>query len=216
MLQSSHFESTTRFRDGGIRFDYYITRAERALFTSASSKSGDEKRETRVAVNPASPSLDELGSLMIQAARYVPEPFDTKWLYDENNQGEGQRLSAVAYDGHTPVGFASFGIRIGHAPGRKTIRYLATLDVIYVDPRHRSRGFGVDLSCATGLVCAEVLHALFNAAPKNSEIRLVMYAGFVPNGSAAICQSIRNTIEFAREMADDPRCQDEIIFLAGA
>jgi GNAT superfamily N-acetyltransferase len=214
MLQSSHFESTTKFRDGTIHFDYYITRAERALFASASGKSGDGKRATRIVINPALLSLDELRTLMIQAGRYAPEAYDAKWLYNEKEQVEGQRLVAIAYEGDTPVGYAAFRIRIGHAPGRKTIRYLATVDVIYVDPRHRGRGFGIDLSCATGLVCAEVLHALLKAAPKNCEIRPVMHAEFVTDGRAAISRSIRDTLEFAREMADDPRCQKEIVFEA--
>lgn len=212
LLQSSHFESTTRFRNGGIQLDYRITRAERALFASAGTKSGDESRETRVVINPTLPSLVDLRSLMLRGSRDAGEAYDTKWIYDEKAEGESQKLVVVAYDGDAPIGYSSFRIHVGHAPGRKTIRYRVALGLIYVDTRYRGRGFGTDLSCATGLVCAEVLHALLNAAPKSSEIRLVLHADFVSAGSAVISRSIRDAIEFAREMADDPRCQKEIIF----
>jgi GNAT superfamily N-acetyltransferase len=216
MLQSAHFESTTTLRDGGIQFDYCITGAERALFTSASSKWGNDKRETRVVINPISPSLDELRSLMLQAGlRSAGEAYETKWAYDGKAVREGQRLIAVAFDGDTPVGYASFRIQVGHTPGNRTIGYIAKLNFLYVDPRRRGRGFGIDLSCAMGLVCAEVVHALFKAAPQDSEICLMMTADLFFPGSEAIARSVRDAIEFAREMADNPRCQDEIIFQAG-
>ena len=112
-----------------------------------------------------------------------------------------------------PAGYASFRTQIAHARGHKTIGYIAKLNFLYVDPRHRGRGFGTDLACATGMVCAEVLHALLNAAPEKNEICLLMTADLFFPGSSAIAQSVRDAIEFAREMPD--RNTEACLQLAG-
>jgi len=179
----------------------------------------DPDRTTRVAVNPSTPSPKELYRL-VKGQRPVgddvqPEyglrtddgegrvmkTYPRKWTVtdasssaDASTEGathEGEGLVFVAFDpAGEPVGYSRMDIDMSYFPKDQTSCCGANLVVTYVLPHRRGQGFGVDLSVARSMVCADLLRPVYRAAPNGTTITPEIYSDLHSEGGERMLNTI--------------------------
>lgn len=171
---------------------------------------------TRIVLNPTRPSGQTLLSLM-KAAQSSAMPneqidvgggldgsYDRKWKREisSGTDSEGQSLVLVAYDKGRPVGYAGLSVSLLHPVADQNEDYFLSfmLDLVYVIPQCRGRGYGLDLSVAVGLLCGDILVATYNAVPVGSEISPHIRADYESEGGEAIACHARDSLDFGRDM----------------
>jgi GNAT superfamily N-acetyltransferase len=78
----------------------------------------------------------------------------------------------------------------------RDVYFSVDLEVFYVMPEYRHQAHGFDLATATTLICSDVLHAVYRAVPKGTEIGVVVRADRHTPGGRAISESIAHALDF--------------------
>jgi hypothetical protein len=88
----------------------------------------------------------------------------------------------------------SFKIKIALDRKEKTADVRIEPVLVYVSPRHRSKGYGIDLSIACAWICEDVLEATYRAVPAGTTISGVVYADYESKGGEKIGQFIHDCV----------------------
>jgi GNAT superfamily N-acetyltransferase len=144
-------------------------------------------RTTRCVVNPADLPADELRSLLLASEPLeerngdidltdgLPEEsYEAEWTGDTCNVGytEGQALVVVAFADQEPVGYCGLSVMVGRSKPRNRVEawFGVSLDMVYVMPRFRGQGRGLDLSIAAGLTVERIASVCCRALPERSKV----------------------------------------------
>ena len=144
------------------------------------------RQSTRCVVNPAELPAEELRSLLLASeppernrdfdiTDGIPEEgYDAEWTGESSNVGytEGQVLVIVAYADQTPVGYCGLNIMVGRSMPCNTVEAWigVGVDMVYVMPRYRGQGRGLDLSIAAGLIVERIAAVCCRALPERSKL----------------------------------------------
>lgn len=226
-LKPKHFDGlATQLTDQGLTFDIQLRPADR---TEEIFDIGDGEQEveevlaeleelrpyTRVIANPQQPSAHSLLKMLCDAQDSLvpdesisinyglPEEYVRQWSREctrDGDDSEGQRMVLVAFDQDTPVGYAGFGITLLHDKDEGQIFLGHTLELVYVHPSQRGKGFGIDLSIACSRLCQDVLIATYRAAPSGYTIVPAVNADFESEGGERFTQQLALGLDFRADM----------------
>jgi hypothetical protein len=194
----------------------------------------DGREPTRIEINPRSFPLSRLRDWLTKAERFktIDEQISVdyglpKHTYDYRVSDEmvdrqrtlGQHLTLVAFDGRSPVGYAGIVYSVTDLRKERHARLLIDLHLVYVDPRRRGQGYGLDLSVATSWAACDLLRALYSGVPSGTHISCVLEGDFESHGGKAFYDQIFDDLESARDLlldVDRRRVEiDEIEYEAG-
>jgi GNAT superfamily N-acetyltransferase len=133
--------------------------------------------------------------------------YDRMWVVEIDPDGlwERQDLVAVAFgpDSGKPVGYFSFKVKV--ALNRE--QHAADLQIepvlVYVSPRQRGNGYGIDLSIACAWICEDLLEAMYRAVPSGTSISGSVYADYESKGGEKIGQFIHDCISVKIDLLRD-------------
>jgi hypothetical protein len=115
----------------------------------------------------------------------------------------GQGLILVAFQKPKPVGYISLDLgAIWYADERCTSLRVQP-HMVYVAPRLRGAGFGVDLSIAAGLICEDFVQAVYRAVPSRTKIEGVIEGDFESQGGEKIYQHLLDCLHCAVDLVRD-------------
>lgn len=227
LLKQKHFNGlSTQLTDQGLHFDTQIGPDDRAeeIFEIADGENevGDVLLElerlrpyTRVIANPQHPSAQSLLKMLSDAQDLLvpgesisidyglPSEYVRQWIRERTKDGddsEGQQMVLVAFDKDTPVGYAGFGITLLRDNDESRIFLGHTLELVYVHPCQRGKGFGIDLSIACSRLCQDVLAATYRAAPSGYTIVPAVNADFESEGGEKFTEQLALGLDFRADM----------------
>jgi len=227
LLKPEHFAraETVAFVDGGLRFDRCAPGEIDRSIVLLETESDDQhpKRKTRVVLNPASIAPRELHRIMsesadgpaeaaragngIARAGYALGAMESYPAWTVCYPGaEGQTLIAVAFNAEDqPVGYAAVEVGLFEAEDNPlAITLFVTPEMFYVMPKHRGKGYGLDLTCAVAHILRDVLLATYKSVPDGVTIDIHVYADFINEEGDAICNSLVRWLSFnANTVAED-------------
>ena len=108
--------------------------------------------------------------------------FERIWGYNTpermDDESEGQRIVTVCFFGARPVGHMTCNLDVMHDKDDKEVRLSVTVNMVYVRPTERGRGFGMDLSIAGRLLLEDVMQAVNAATPKGHSLLTTLSAQY--------------------------------------
>lgn len=226
LLKPEHFKGlATQLTDQGLRFEARIGPDERM---AEIFEIGDGEREvedalaeleqirpyTSVVANPCEPSAEALLKILCDAQdslapdesisirHGLPSPYERRWSRNKrtDEDTEGQYLVLVAFDQNLPVGFIGLRVTLIHGSEEKQITINHSIELAYVHPVHRRKGFGIDLSLACSQLGQEVFEATYRAAPTGYTIVPAIYADFESEGGERITQQLAAGLDVKADM----------------
>jgi GNAT superfamily N-acetyltransferase len=233
LLQPNHFmEGSTTLRNNGLCFVCKICKDDRELevydmrrrdvdgFLAAIATM---RTYTLVVLNPIDLSPTALLEYLTMGAENsildngiaidygLANRYDLRWKRRIENELdiEDQHLVLVAFaaNNSTPVGYLGFRPWINQdAKEPHLILLCFDLNLIYVQPRYRGQGYGMDLSIACGYVCQDILAAAYRAVPPNTKICPEVLADYESFGGEDCTLQVQNTlqsyVDFLRESGE--------------
>jgi len=229
VLGQKHFSGLkTQLGETGIDFCSWIGPDDReCMFCNVEEVDPRfaDRPSTKVVVNPRRPSLKTLEAFFRnEQRRYSPGehvnvgyglPTDEEkrrvyrqtWTVETDMDGiwEGQDLVVVAFGPDTakPVGYFSFKVKV--TLDRED--HVADLQIepvlVYVSPRHRGNGYGIDLSIACALICEDLLEATYRAVPSGTTISGLVYADYESAAGEKIGHFIHECISVKVDLIRD-------------
>jgi len=227
LLKPKHFEGlATQLTDQGLAFDIQIgpdVRADEVFEIADGEQEVEEvlaeleglRPYTRVIANPPQPSAQSLLKMLCDAQESLvpdesisidyglPNEYVRQWIRERTKDGddsEGQQLVLVAFDKDTPVGYAGFEITLLRDNDESRIFLGHTLELVYVHPSQRGKGFGIDLSIACSRLCQDVLAATYRAAPFGYTIVPAVNADFESEGGERFTEQLALGLDFRADM----------------
>jgi len=222
LLYAKHFKQpgiSTKLSRQGLVFDCVITASERrdaCLYGTDSAAPwrilAVQRPPTKVILNPESPTERELYTQLRPDADfnivYGLSPDRTtrpRWTTDLDEGDvffEGQECLLVAQCGADTIGFSKFGVFIRRDPEEeKTTNFEVLVDLVYVRPRCRGAGYGLDLSIACSRICDDVFKALLHAAPDGETISVGVFADFESEGGDRFVTYVIDKLKAAIDLA---------------
>ena len=222
LLQPNHFiEGSTTLRNNGLCFVRKICKDDRELEVYDMKRRDVDgflatiatvRPYTLVVLNPIDLPPSALLEYLIMGSENsimdngiaidygLPEKYDLHWKRHIENELdiEDQYLVLVAFaaNNSTPVGYLGFRPWINQdAKEPHLILLNFDLDLIYVQPRYRGQGFGMDLSIACGYVCQDILAATYRAVPPNTKICTGVLADYESFGGEDCTLQAQNTLQ---------------------
>jgi hypothetical protein len=194
-----------------------------------------ERREpTRVEINPRRFSLRRVRDWLAEAERFkgcgekisvdygLPKRSYDYRVSDEVVDGErtlSQHLALVAFDRRSPVGYAGMTYSMTDIPEDRHASLRVELQLVYVDPRRRGEGYGLDLSVATSWAACHLLRALYSSVRKGTRISCTLYGDFESESGETFYGQVFDDLQVERDSLLDicRRCVDieEIEYEAG-
>lgn len=216
LLRSEHFEGRrTQLAGTGLSFSSNIGPDEREMLTHfrghtmrLMTKLDRVRPYTKVTLNPSRPSARTLSQLLSEAQKRempnehisishgLPARYERAWRRGGaiENDSEGQQLVAVAYDPFKPVGYAGWRVALTHDAHDKGLFLSFSLDLVYVHPRRRLEGFGLDLAIACGMVCEDILYAIYRAVPPGTKIAPQISADYESKGGERFAMNLYDSL----------------------
>jgi len=169
---------------------------------------------SKVVVHPLTPSSRELGDLLKSAEaglapkrRFnvdlsMPDEYERQWTRDsaDDDDSEGQALAAVLFDPVAPIGYLGFSVLLFRERSKREVDLTFMLDLVYVMPDHRGKGFGLDLSVACGQILRDLLRATYRAVPAGTTITPRVNADWESAGGECITRHLVDCLEFERDL----------------
>jgi len=119
--------------------------------------------------------------------------------------GESTRATLVAFTPEgEPAGHMSLNLSIWTNAGDWRVGMYVDVVVIYVRPRHRGRGYGVDLSVAGGWVIGDIVKTVVAAIPDGGSFRFNGMAEYLSRGGEHVCRALWDAAEAAQAASSDP------------
>jgi GNAT superfamily N-acetyltransferase len=215
MLRPEHFgQLRTQLTGAGLRFRKRIghedREAECPTFDEAHlAQIAAARPSSLVVVNPRRPSVRSLSLILRTAQREampgekiginygLPKRYDKQWAHEiqGNTRTEGQNLVVVIYDSAEPIGYAGMEVSISWELHDRSVYLRFSPELVYVRPKSRGRGFGLDLSIACGFICSDLLKATYRAVPSGTEIETCVYADYESEGGEAFADHLHSCLE---------------------
>lgn len=114
-----------------------------------------------------------------------------------------QRLLLVATHKGQPCGFAVMEFRCSQEEDSTELLVAFDLDLVYVPPKLRGKGFGLDLSIAAGLLAERFFLAVWRACKKGVTLVPVVNADLESSGGEAFVRQVYHKLEEARGLVLD-------------
>jgi len=220
MVRAEHFKGFSTKLDGGsLSFDEVIHPGDREAACLAIGSTFDEtarlleeladlRAPARVVVHPSKPSAagllrklkrhqGDLPDEMIDVGYGLSESYSRAWEREVGpaDDIEGQHVVAVIFDQRAAVGYCGLSISLIHDREERSLYIRFEPQLVYVSPRHRKLGFGLDLSVACGLMCGDVLEAAYRAVPARTLIDGTVFADYESAGGEAFTQHLHACME---------------------
>ncbi len=208
LLRPQHFAGlTTRLTRHGLMF--------RATSMMLFSDNADAAQRPPISVeaNPHNPSLAALKKYFKgQQCRHCPgegintqfagldkRAYERNWAVEsdpEIGRSEGQEFVLVARALTTPmpIGFFSVDVRLTHDAEEHQLEFYIEPVLVYVTPRRRGHGYGLDLSVACVWICDDILTAAYRAVPPHTVITGQIDADYESNGGEKIGRAIHQQL----------------------
>lgn len=116
---------------------------------------------------------------------------------------QGQRLLLVATHRGQPCGFAVMEFRCSQEEDSTELLVAFDLDLVYVPPKLRGKGFGLDLSIAAGLLAERFFLAVWRACKKGITLIPVVNADLESAGGEAFVRQVYEKLVVARDVVCD-------------
>lgn len=146
----------------------------------------------RIVLNPINMPISEIKQVCelahaalrkhegINPSYLLPNHYCRKWTVDSRDHSEGQKVVLANFDERRNfVGYAGMSIAL-HSPWVPGDSFTLSISIhlVYVLPKRRGSGYGLDLSIASGLLAADVLNACYLAVPSGSVIKPLVLADY--------------------------------------
>lgn len=173
---------------------------------------------TQIIVNPQSHTTSELQKYFAYAQESVdpsqrvsikhglPDEYVHAWAIEKNPDGalvESQRLVIVAFHKNEPVGFAGISLSLNYEAPITGVYFNQGIDLVFVHPKERGKGFGLDLSIGCSKLCQDLLDAVYRAVPARCQISLGMNADFTSLGGERFTRQLADGLNFKVDMLRD-------------
>jgi len=194
----------------------------------------DGRQPTRIEINPRRFSLSRLRVWLAEAEQFksTDEAISVdyglpKQTYDYDASNEtvdglptlSQHLVLVAFDGRSPVGYAGMTYSITDVRQEQHAGLCIELHLVYIDPRRRGEGYGLDLSVAVSWAARDLLRALYSGVRSGTRISCTLEGDFESKGGEAFYGQVFDALEVERDLllgVDRRRVDiDEIEYEAG-
>ncbi len=106
----------------------------------------------------------------------------------------------VAVVDRQPVGFFSGSVELFVSDEEHFVDLIVAADMVYVAPRFRRQGYGMDLSVATGWLLGELLEAIYAAAPAGSKLDVTLRADIYTTGGEHFANKLAECLEYGMDM----------------
>lgn len=226
MLRPQHFaDGATRMNSRGLTLDKLVSHDDRVFECLDLGDTFDEvdqrlegiaslRPPARLVINPPRCSAARLMARMATAQELsekdpfnlthgIGRRYERGWKRQRENDlaEEGQAIVLVAFDCNEPVGFVGFSVSLVHPDEPDRAYFLSfSFGLVYVVPVMRGKGFGVDLSVATGWIARDVLWAAYRAVPPRSTISPNLCADWETKGGEVFTYHIRDTLDFTSDI----------------
>lgn len=173
---------------------------------------------TPIIVNPQSHTAFELHKYFAYAQESVdpskrvsikhglPDEYVHAWKIEKTSDGalvESQQLVIVAFYENEPVGFAGISLSLNYEAPITDVYFHQEIDLVFVHPKHRGKGFGLDLSVGCSKLCQDFLDALYQAVPAGCQINLGMSAEFTSPGGERFTRQLADGLNVKVDMLRD-------------
>ena len=204
LLRATHFprkQSATRMTRRSLTYDEVVGDGLRQYYaftfdSVADAEEGEEERTKRVVANPSHLSSRDLLDGSPNDGEKRPSKYDRAWKVKPDGDAEGQELFLVAFGQDAqPVGHFRLRLSVHHNVEEKNVYYGMHLIYCWVAKRHRRKGFAIDLAAAAGNVVADVLRAIYRAAPTGTTIQPSIFADFVSDGGKHISDGVYAAVQ---------------------
>jgi GNAT superfamily N-acetyltransferase len=187
---------------------------------------------TRIVLNPRIPSAQNLLKLL-QAEQQADLPaekisirygipqhqskklrsYERVWSsgWRDGARDEGQHVVLVAYDSASPVGYLGMEISVVRERGTRDAYMFFSLPLIYVAPRYRNQGFGIDLSVAAGQVASDLMQAVYRAVRPNAVISCTVSADYESKGGEATAEMVHTSLCLRSEILGESGSRKSIV-----
>lgn len=224
LLKSEHFvDGVVSLTTKGLDFDELIGDDERrtaGLGAAVARETLDHiasRASTRIILNPSNLSLSDLFETLknaqtahqpgeeINVGYKLPFAYQRSWdsKIDEDGVQEGQMVVMTAFDPINVVGYVGLRISIEYLPARRALYCHVRPTLIYVVPDRRGSGYGIDLSIACGMLCRDLLRAIYRAVPPHTTVSATMSVDYESKGGEAFAQYVIGEMEAAVDMLDE-------------
>lgn len=219
-LSPEHFDNRTKLTPIGIAFSETINDEWRRSFyfspdgweaTESYLDGIADRTPTKVIVNPDGLSAVELTTILeraqadhmpdepIQIQHGIPAAFE-QWTRDtEEHVREHQWLTVVAYEQETVIGYAGMEVSVVYDTDKGDATLFIQAEMVYVVPSKRKLGHGIDLSIACGVICSDLLSAIYRAAPSGTLLNCSVYADYESSGGKAFTLQLVNELSVAMD-----------------
>lgn len=229
LLKPVHFKGlATNLTSQGLRYSELIGTMEREAGCPVIGESiGDTENfiatlessrpPSRIILNPRTPSASLLLARLNEAQRKamsdesinigsgLPSKYELKWKRSRQDTAdfEGQRLVLVAFDRNETVGYLGFEAAITYDEDGSYAHLFFNLELVYVCPQQRGKGFGLDLSIACMDIGRDLLEATYRAVPPGYIVDASVYADYESKGGEALARHFHGSLEVGMEMLRD-------------
>lgn len=177
--------------------------------------SSARREPASLVLNPRRPSLKavvtHVGQDAAAAGRDGVSPMSglqdlaiERWAFQarpgENYTVEGQSLLMVVVVDRRPVGFFSGSAELFVSDEEHFVDLIVAADMVYVSPRFRGQGYGMDLSVATGWLLGELLGAVYAATPSGSTLDVTLRADIYTTGGEHFANKLAECLEYEMDM----------------
>ena len=132
------------------------------------------------------------------------DAYDRQWHRSQSVEGEwseGQQLTLVAFDGEQPAGFATMGVGLSHDEENE-VALNVNVELVYVSPSYRGRGFGLDLSLASGSLLEHFVLAVCRACPEGHTVAPMLSADYFSEGGERFTEHLANSLALLYDLQD--------------